>query len=382
MNNAMAKEYLQDTAVHEFMHVLQKTNATPDGRYMNPTWWEEATAVWAQYEVYPAHMGYYNTDIHPVFAENFMRVGFDSWNGMSPEQMYAAMSLAEYLTQNYGSNAVLLTFINMSVDWNALVGVQKSIEIVSGKNFDDFYAEFAKAYWTQSFEPVKSWTFVDNLTNPADYASNAIFPLAINQPVNSVFQQGNIAALSSGMLKIYAASSGLPPSFKDPQAQGSIAHIQNTCTGMMFYFYDSSLQPVNDWKFEGETLPGFDALYYDKRLGEFTVSSPLYLLYMDRSYGYTANCVPTLTLEQPTITSVFPQSVAKNTTTRFTVSGGGFGPDTNSILIGGQMLTPLSWNANTITFDWDSGSLPGTVTVAVITKKGAWSNRKTITITP
>jgi hypothetical protein len=382
MNNAMASEYLQDTAVHEFMHVLQKTNATPDGRYMNPTWWEEATAVWAQYDVYPAHRGYYDGDIHPAFGENFMRTGFDSWNSMSAEQMYAAMSLAEYLTQNYGSNAVLLTFINMSVDWNALVGVQKSIEIVTGKKFDDFYSEFAKAYWTQSFEPVKSWTFVDNLTNPLDYASNAIFPLAINQPVNSVFQQGNIASLSSGMVKIYAASSGLPVSFNDTLAQGSIARIQNTCTGMMFYFYDAGLQPVNDWKFEGEVLPGYDELFYDKRLGEFKVTSPVYLIYMDRSYGYTASCAPRLTLEQPTITSVSPQSVAKNTTTRFTVSGGGFGPTAGSIVIGGETVEPATWSPGSVSFDWNSGSLPGTVTVAVITHKSAFSNRLTITITP
>ena len=38
INNSLTLEYLQDTAVHEFMHVLQKTNASPSGRYMNPVW--------------------------------------------------------------------------------------------------------------------------------------------------------------------------------------------------------------------------------------------------------------------------------------------------------------------------------------------------------
>lgn len=54
-NNSPTTEALQDTAVHEVMHVLQKTNASPDGRYMNPLWWEEATAFWAQHDLYSGH---------------------------------------------------------------------------------------------------------------------------------------------------------------------------------------------------------------------------------------------------------------------------------------------------------------------------------------
>ncbi len=75
INNVLTLEYLQDTAVHEFMHVLQKTNASPAGRYLNPLWWEEATAIWAQYEVYPSHTGYYTNDI------------YRSWRGMAAERV-------------------------------------------------------------------------------------------------------------------------------------------------------------------------------------------------------------------------------------------------------------------------------------------------------
>ena len=82
INNALTLEYLQDTAVHEFMHVLQKTNASPAGRYLNPLWWEEATAIWAQYEVYPSHTGYYTNDIYGS-GEEWLRNGYANWNGMA-----------------------------------------------------------------------------------------------------------------------------------------------------------------------------------------------------------------------------------------------------------------------------------------------------------
>ncbi len=195
INNALTLEYLQDTAVHEFMHVLQKTNASPAGRYLNPLWWEEATAIWAQYEVYPAHTGYYTNDIYGS-GEEWLRNGYANWNGMAPEEMNAAMSLAVYLQKNYGATAVLETFWGMSDDWTGPAG---AIKTISGEpSFGDFYKKFAQAYWSRSFEPVKSWNWISPTA-----------PVVMSQPVNTVFQK-SLLALSSGFLKIQATTSSPP----------------------------------------------------------------------------------------------------------------------------------------------------------------------------
>ena len=380
MNNALALETLQDTAVHEFMHVLQKTNATPDGRYMNPVWWEEATAIWAQYEMYPSHDGYYVTDIRAGDGESFLRTPVGSWGSLPVEKMNAIMAMAVYLQQKYGQSAVLMSFINLQADWGALVGVQKSIEQITGKPFDQFYEEFAKAYWMQTFAPVDQWTFIDNLTAPGDRELNALYPYRLTQAVNSV-SIGDVPSLSSGVYKLYAGGSPLPPSFEDPLASGSVARIASTCTGMKFYFYNSARQPVEGLKFEGVSDPPFDQVLYDGRLGDLTSTSPMYLLYMDSSYNYSANCYPVVTLEQPTIDSVSPDSVLKDRTVTIVVSGGGFGSEMGQVVIGGQQVTPTYWGPTTIAFSWNSGSMPGSVTVAVTHKKGAISNRKPVTIT-
>ncbi len=379
INNSLADEALQDTAVHEYMHVLQKTNATPDGRYMNPLWWEEATAIWAQYSLYPDHTTYY-LDIQGE-GERWLRRPYSEWNSMSTAEMYAAMSLAEYLTQNYGMNAVFNTFNQMRVDWGEIVGVQKAIESVTGQPFDQFYVEFAHDYWFKRFAPVDGWTFFEGQTESID----AILRVPINQPVNTVLNRGNIPQLSSGLLKIYAVDP-LPISFTRDTGSttGSIARIENTCTGNVFQFYDNTGNPIAGLKFEG-VIPGMDdEIFFDKNLGNLTLSKPIYLLYMDHSYGYTADCSPNIRLEQPTNTSLSPASVPKNTTTTVTISGAGFGSQRGQVAVGFSTLPDariVSWTPTSIRFTWDSGSLPGTATVYILTKKGARSNDQTITIT-
>ena len=382
INNSLSTEALQDTAVHEFMHVLQKTNATPDGRYMNPTWWEEATATWAQYSVYPAHTTYY-TDIQGE-GERWLRRPYSQWNYLSSAEMYAAMALAEYLTQQYGMNAVFGTFHQMSVDWDSVVGVQKAIEAVTGKPFGDFYEEFAQAYWLRTFAPVNGWTFLENLTGGA-YEQNAILRVAINQPLSTVLNRGNLPQISSGLLKIYAADP-LPASFsrETGSTTGSIARIANTCTGNIFYFFDQNLKALPNLKFIGATLPGEDELLYEKNLGNLTLGAPLYLLYIDRGYNFATDCSPVMTLEQPTITNLNPNSVPKNRTLSITIYGSGFGPNKGAVSVAYALLPDAkvtAWTPDYITFTWDTGNTPGTVTVQVYVKKSARSNGMTLTIT-
>ena len=381
INNSLTTEALQDTAVHEFMHVLQKTNASPGGRYMNPLWWEEATAIWAQYNLYPSHTTYLN-DFQGE-GERWLRNPYDAWNGMSTAEMYAAMSLAEYLFQNYGDSAIFNTFQSMGIELGNEIDVAEAIERVTKKDFGDFYEQFAQDYWLQKYEPVKSWNFVEAYTG-ADAQRNAILRLGINQPVNQVYN-AYVPDLSSGLYKIYSVDP-LPVSFTRDTASttGSTFRVANSCTGNLFYFYDSSRNAIPGLNFAGQPLPGFSEILYSKNLGNLIPREPLYMLYIDRSYNYTGNCRPVLTLEQPTITGLSPSSVTKNTTNSITITGEGFGPEKGSVSVAFSSLPAADityWSPTSITFTWNSGTVPGTVTVQIYTKKAARSNGKTLTIT-
>ena len=164
-----------------------------------------------------------------------------------------------------------------------------------------------------------------------------------------------------------------------------MASIANTCTGNNFYFLDEKRSAIPNLKFAGEMLPGWDELYYDRNLGTLTSSKPLYLLYIDRSCKYNADCTPTVKLEQPTLSSLSPSSVQKNKTVAITISGEGFGPNQGKVAVAYNTLPDaniLSWTPTVISFTWETGSTPGTVTVHVYSKKGARSNGVTLTITP
>jgi hypothetical protein len=279
--------------------------------------------------------------------------------------MNAAMSLAVYLQKNYSGSAVFETFWAMSDD---LTGPQKAIESVTGQSFDVFYKEFAQAYWSKSFEPVKSWNW-----------SSRTGPVVMNQPVNTLFQS-TVPALSSGLLTIQATTSSPPASFAS--GIGSTSRIATTCLGKNFYFYDSSRKPTG-LKFEGVSPDPFDALFNTPHLEDYTVGAPLYLLYIDNRYKYTADCTPAVTLEEPTVYGAYPDSVPKGTTKSFTVLGDGFGPSTTpgSVLIGGATLPATNWSPTSVTFSWNSAPNPGSVTVYILNKKGARSNGRPITIT-
>ncbi len=132
-------------------------------------------------------------------------------------------------------------------------------------------------------------------------------------------------------------------------------------------------------KFEGESPDPFDALYHDHRLGEYTAGAPLYLLYIDNRYGYTADCTPAVTLEQPTVTGVSPYNRGQvNTNYSIHRLGWGFGPNATpgAVMISGAPLTATSWSPTSVTSpSWNSGGTPGSVTVKIRNSEGGQKQR-------
>ncbi len=135
---------------------------------------------------------------------------------------------------------------------------------------------------------------------------------------------------------------------------------------------------------KGYRLHPFDARSNDHRLGYYTAVAPLYLLYIDNRYGYTADCTPTVTLEQPTITRVSPSTVAKNTNYTIHRLRRGIRPQHHPRRGSdrwrdpdGDQLVPDFGHLPS----WNSGGTPGSVTVKIRNSKGAISNGMTINIT-
>jgi hypothetical protein len=179
-NNQLSSSDLQDTAAHEFYHILQ--TLSPGYAYM-PRWWKEGTSYWAQYSMYPAHTSYFVTWIGSSNT-NFPNTSFRAWDTLQLEQMNATMALAEYLEQKKGAGAVRQVSDALATAPDMLT----ALETVSG-DFGPFYREFAYDYWLQKFAPVNTWDL-----------TSATAAVVAAQPVNTVLDQ-TVGGASSGLVK-------------------------------------------------------------------------------------------------------------------------------------------------------------------------------------
>ena len=355
-NNQLPTDDLQDTAVHEFYHVLQ--NLSPGYAYM-PTWWKEGASYWAQYEMFPAHTSYFNTWIGASSA-NFPNISLANWEGLQLEQMNATMALAAYLEQKKGAGSVR----SVSDALATAADMQAALETVTGP-LGPFYQEFSRDYWLQKFAPVDTWDL-----------TTAIAPVIVFQPRNTVLDTA-AAGLSSGMVKVYYnGAPGAPPSFTG--GLGSAARMPVSCSSGYVEVYDAAKTELGSFDLE---VPPDQNVYLPEKIGSYTFLSPAYFFYVNASA--TGNdCTLQTVWETPTLTGLSPASVNLNTPTVITISGGGFGPRTGTLLVGGVNYTPTSWSETSITFTLPAQTTPGTLTVYVFHASGARSNGLALTINP
>jgi hypothetical protein len=362
INNTLPIADLQDTAAHEYFHVLQKENATVAGRYQNPVWFEEATATWAQYVVYDTHTGFFADALAGI---DFPNHPISQYGNLSYQEQYAAMALAVYLEKEH-AGAVL--------DVLRALGTMASIEdalnsVAPGGmgGVTGFYLKFAKNYWLQKFEPVTSWATIGTGSAPMRFtAASTMLPLAP-------------AALSSGVIKGYwdqAVTPNPPESFNT--GNGAAAYLMNAvlCSSREVILFDKTKAELG--KFAG-TGPDFglplSTAGLPPRLRDYTSANPIYFLYINAT-GTTpgTRCDFQLVVDAPTITGLSPAYVTVNQQATITVSGAGFGTKTGYVVAGGSTYTPSSWGPTQVVVSLPGLSPAGTVTVRVQLPSGALSN--------
>lgn len=351
LSGTLSTEMLQDTAVHEFFHVLQRKSP---GYGNAPTWFREGTATWAQWVVYPGHTGYLNEISGSL---DFLKTGFDSWSGLQVEQQYATMALAAYLEQKKGEGT-----IKSILDLMGSLSLRGALDLVTG-NWGTFYTQFAKDYWMQKFAPVDAWNL-----------EPAMQVVTVTQPSNTIYYQGT-PALSSGLIKAYYGNTPNPP---DSFSQGvdSVVRMPNSCTLGEAWVFDKGKNILGSFIGQIDPLgPGFAAPL--RKIGNYTAANPAYFLYIN---GGSATCSQELVWEAPTVSSLGPYAVTRNTPTQISISGSGFGPKIGQVVAGGGIYTPTIWHSGSVTFTLPGQSTPGTITIRLQTPTGALSNPKTLTI--
>jgi hypothetical protein len=353
LSDQLNTEMLQDTAVHEFFHVLQRKNLTIPGYARTPTWFLEGTATWAQWAVYPGHADYL---LGITASLNFPNTGFDNWTGLSVEQQYATMALAAYLEKKKGAGSIWKVLDNMGT----LSGIKESLEAVAG-DWGVFYTQFAKDYWMQKFAPVDAWNL-----------ESAMQAFPVTQASNTLLNRA-VPALSSGLIKAYYNNSPNPPeSFN--QGVDSVARMPNSCASGEAWVFDKAKTELGH--FNGVVDSGFAVPL--RTIGTtYTLSNPAYFLYIANA----ASCFQQLVWEAPTITAISPSTINRTIPNLITISGAGFGPKTG-VVVAGSNYTPSSWGDSWATFtlpanSFSSGTNPS---VRVQTPTGALSNPKTLTI--
>ncbi len=362
INNQLSTEDLQDTAAHEYFHVLQKENATVAGRYQNPVWFEEATATWAQYVVYPSHQGYFPDALAGM---DFPNIPFSQWDTLDYQQQYAAMSLAVYLEKEAGQEAVLRVMNNLGT----MANIQDALDQVTG-GWAIFYGKFAKDYWLQKFSPVDQWAAV----------GAGAMPLKFTQASNTM--DIGAPALSSGIIKGYwdATTTPTPPA-SFTQGVDSAAYLQNatSCDAREVWIFDKT--KTIKGSFIGTVAPDFGQPL--KKLGDYVSGDPIYFLYINYTGGSSNNsCGFRLVVDDPTITSLSPQAVKVNQSSQITISGAGFGTKMGGVYAGGVTYTPTDWGPGGVIFTLPGQPTQGTISVRVQLPTGALSNPMTLTLTP
>jgi hypothetical protein len=351
INDRLTADQIKVTAAHEFFHIVQRETMAENGGAA-PTWWLEGTATWAEYAVYPSVDLY--TD-RLLSGGDFPNVSYGAWSGgLTLDQAYGTMAFALYMEDQY-PNAVRDVFSRLS----ETLGIYQAIRQVVG-NDAAFYADFAKAYWSQSYGPAASWDL------------NAFIPTVKLADVRTSILDRSVIGLSSGMINVYYDVHTTPnPPLSFSQASGSVVRAPQTCTYSQIYTLDADKQELGR-NFLGAVAPTLG--YPMGRLITYDRANDLYFLYVnadpDNVFG---SCDTQVVLESPTIDSVSPSVVTSGQTTRVTVSGSGFGPQTGTVSQG----TVVSWNENVITIDLMPESV-GDITLRVNHAVGVSSNPETV----
>jgi hypothetical protein len=144
---------VRDTAVsHEMGHVFQRQLTTN----ISTKWIDEATAEWVAFDTLGAGGSDFREQIKT--GSDFPKLGIPSgfYAGYSTEHAYAAGALAIWLARTYGAASILGVYDHLAYNPAAWYDSYGTITTATGATMPAIVEGFARDYWLQKYEPVKS----------------------------------------------------------------------------------------------------------------------------------------------------------------------------------------------------------------------------------
>jgi hypothetical protein len=361
-NDGAGDDRLKATAAHEFFHVIQQSTMSAGGRATAPTWWIEATAIWAEKLVF-GNQGVTEYREKIRTGCSFANVGLYEYGnssyfgGLDEEQQYGAAALVIYLEDQHGG-AVANIFKNMGL----LTTVYDALESEVG-DMSQFYQEFAIAYWGQRYADAEEWDL-----------GACVDIHYIDQASNVVVDVTGMSPLSSRAVKAYVQP-GHSITGVDGTS-GSVLRMALAGARAAVFVLERAAPPLEPIK----DLAPFNATednegrYLELKLDEYTINNPYTFIAMNRVTAGSSERMKVV-LEAPIIGSCSPSNVHRNVETTVGLSGAGFGPVPGSITPGDV----TSWQENSASTLFTPESA-GSVGIRLRHANGAFSNVCTIKV--
>ena len=353
------------TPAHEVGHVFQRNYTTN----IISKWFDEATAEWIALDtVGGSHFSTDNLNDAMPFISS-LPGGFTF--GYSTAEGYAASPWPVWLDAHYSGS---IKKVYEALDGNPLNWERHHAVVAeaTGQTIMKLYRDFAKEYWLQTFDPMKS---VD-LQGQAKAAGLTV-GMAMTDSGDVSFSNSR-PALSSLRISVQPSQACLD------KFAGRSAVLRFT-PGADAEFYEVSVF--------GDRA-GTDNIPNDPQdVTSFYPSGPEFFVFGNlgqlRTYRFIlANGSTSKTFASsfrivfPTITSLSPSSGKKTGGYGVTVSGNGFGSTKGSISMGGSSVGITSWSDTQIRFTMpDVGDNTGSWDLVVRTAEDVSTNTKSFTFT-
>jgi hypothetical protein len=352
-----------DTAVsHEMGHVFERQMTTN----ITTKWIDEATSEWVAFDTLAAGADLKNNiENGGEFPTLQFPTGF--YFGYNTEQAYAAGAFMIWLADAYGVNSAHKIYADLSGNPEYWYDSYTVLTLATGVTMAQMSSEFATAYWTQNYAPVKGVSLSSAPIAPLDADWLAATRNDSRPPYSSQrITVGPTSAFKAGLTgsDIYVAATGLG-------ADQSIDVYGDSAT-------------LNSPPGTVTKVATLDLIHQSKYIGAYGPYACYRFVVINRSGSTTANIG--LTVEPVHIDLVSPSFVSQNGGDSITVSGRGFGVQQlgSSLMVGPAIINSTkitNWTDTSITFTLPKMTgTTGAQSVIVYPEAGVKSNSGTVTL--
>ncbi len=349
-----------DTAVsHEMGHVFQRQLTTNVATY----WIDEAVAEWVAWDT----LGAGGCDLRASFEAgcDFPAVAFPTGfsSGYTTEQAYGAGAFIIWLADTYGAAAVLDIYDTLAYRPTYWYDAHGTFEEATGKTVPQLVAEFAPAFWLQTYEPINEYAFWSRLYRPISVITGTTVGLSMGADSSCSVSVAPTAEFRPSLVDrpMVARAHGLPDGalvdvYRDTAPSGAIPAAPLKIGTL------SSLTPV------------IDLGVFDGTIGCYRV-----LVVTPAGAGLTTS----VTIEAVDLASIQPINGPKAGGYNVTLRGCGFGDESAIVMVGPAAVSGgdiVSWSDTELVFRMpDMGSATGPQAVQVMPHIGGASNTVTFT---